>query len=385
MASYPIWSAILNRKDSAAQSFWTEWRITATSVGGSAAQAGDIVLLNADGQIDSSLLPVIQSIAIEIGGTPVPDQSVLNFIAESNIAITADSNGGIHISATGETSTAFNNISTGINTTSALGVGTGASVYYTGSGIVNANEIGSINITGNQPTHAGQLLISQPGNSTAVWADPQVQGLYAAGSSIASPPAYAPPTTIQPVLVGAADQSGNLQPLNVLSNGALDVSVSNFPVTQPVSGSVSITNFPVTQPISGSVSVTNLSPIITVFNSTQFTSTAKTTIWTPTSGKKFRLSKFIITATEDRQIAGSFGEDLTIQLFDGASLIPMTFDTYVMATGATGAGLMDFWNTGWIDLGSGYVSSTIGNALSVSLTIALVQGFFRINVIGDEE
>ncbi len=35
------------------------------------------------------------------------------------------------------------------------------------------------------------------------------------------------------------------------------VSVSNFPVTQPVSGSVSVSNFPTTQEVSGSVSVSN--------------------------------------------------------------------------------------------------------------------------------
>ena len=27
------------------------------------------------------------------------------------------------------------------------------------------------------PTHAGEILISQPGNTTAVWADPLVQGI----------------------------------------------------------------------------------------------------------------------------------------------------------------------------------------------------------------
>src|SRR5208282_4362829 len=45
-------------------------------------------------------------------------------------------------------------------------------------GLINANEIGTILVDGNVPTHAGQLLISQPGNSSAVWADPLVQGTY---------------------------------------------------------------------------------------------------------------------------------------------------------------------------------------------------------------
>jgi len=38
---------------------------------------------------------------------------------------------------------------------------------------------------------------------------------------------------------------------------ALSVTVSNFPATQPVSGSVSVSNLPVTQPVSGSVNVGN--------------------------------------------------------------------------------------------------------------------------------
>jgi hypothetical protein len=37
-----------------------------------------------------------------------------------------------------------------------------------------------------------------------------------------------------------------------------DVSVNNFPATQPVSGTVSVSNLPVTQPVSGTVSVSNL-------------------------------------------------------------------------------------------------------------------------------
>lgn len=38
-----------------------------------------------------------------------------------------------------------------------------------------------VTVNGNAPTHAGQLLISQPGNTSAVWADPLTQGLYGTG------------------------------------------------------------------------------------------------------------------------------------------------------------------------------------------------------------
>src|SRR5271169_4928311 len=90
----------------------------------------------------------------------------------------------------------------------------------------SSGQIALVNLGGNSPTHAGQLLISQPGNTTALWADPQVQGLYAAGNSIASPPAYVAPTTTQPVLVGAnRTTDSTLQNLNVDASGNLNVNV----------------------------------------------------------------------------------------------------------------------------------------------------------------
>src|SRR6266852_5695823 len=77
----------------------------------------------------------------------------------------------------------FGKITTGDNTKATMTVDTGASLSYVANGIVNANEIGGIIVNGNTPTHTGQLLISQPGNATAVWADPLVQGLQPEGTS----------------------------------------------------------------------------------------------------------------------------------------------------------------------------------------------------------
>ena len=74
------------------------------------------------------------------------------------------------------------------------------------------------------PTHAGQLLISQPGNETAIWADPQVQGLYAEGSSISDPPAYSAPTTICPIYIGGKNPTGDLLGISVDADGYLEVS-----------------------------------------------------------------------------------------------------------------------------------------------------------------
>jgi hypothetical protein len=98
------------------------------------------------------------------------------------------------------------------------------------------------------PTHPGQLLISQPGNTTALWADPQIQGLYAAGSTICPAPAYVAPTCIQPVLIGGEDCNGKLQNVAVTTSGEIiiisqdqeqDVNVLRFAAT---TGAALVTN-----------------------------------------------------------------------------------------------------------------------------------------------
>jgi hypothetical protein len=61
-------------------------------------------------------------------------------------------------------------------------VGTGATLEASGTGIINATEVNGIPITGSL-THAGQIPISQPGNESAIWSDPLVQGIQAAGTS----------------------------------------------------------------------------------------------------------------------------------------------------------------------------------------------------------
>jgi hypothetical protein len=261
-------SLLANRKDAVGQQFWTEWRTGLVSVGGTAAQAGDVPLLGPSGTIDPSMLRIPTTLPIEIngvvatggtiiqvnsalmgdaaivpvtingaqagsnasgllikvGGTLVALQSVLNFIAGTNITIVADSNGGVAFSASGSVATAFDNISTGTNTTATLTVGTGASLTYSGVGTVNASKVGGIGVTVNTPAHMGQLLISQVGNTTAAWADPLVQGLYPEGSSVSIPPIFASPTTIQPVYIGAkGDTDGLLHGLQITNSGALVV------------------------------------------------------------------------------------------------------------------------------------------------------------------
>jgi hypothetical protein len=196
----------------------------AIGVSGGPITAGDFIFLDANGKIDPSFLYPTTGIVLQVNGINNPDQALLNLISGANITLVQDAFGGVTISATGTVSVSFDHITSGTNIQATMVVGTGATLTVTGTGVIEATELATNTaipvITDiSAPTHAGQILISQPGNATAIWADPQVQGLYAAGSSISSPPAYTPPTTIQPVLVGGEDCNGNLQNFAVTTGG----------------------------------------------------------------------------------------------------------------------------------------------------------------------
>lgn len=237
-------SVLINRQDEPGQVAWTEWRVGIAY--GCPANPGDLVGLGANGTIDPCLLPSTTGLLIEVSGTPVDNQNVLNFIPGSGITIVSDPSGGLTISATGSPSDC------------------GSAAYLC------TDEMGiEVEVDLSHPTHPGQLLISQPGNTTAIWADPLVQGLYPAGSSISSPPAYSPPTTIQPVLIGGEDCNGVLQNIAVTTGGVIvsisqdqetDVNVLRFGATTGLTLASNITNTLVPllsiQPKAGATSVT---------------------------------------------------------------------------------------------------------------------------------
>ena len=160
------------------------------------------------------------SITQSVPGGPSKEQLVGVVVTSSGVAdsgkiVSLNALGIIDptlISPTG--SIAFNGILSGINTTANLVVGSGATLGPTGSGVINATEINGIPIIGIL-TPAGQIPISQPGNATAVWADPLVQGIQAAGTSA---------TTVNPVLVAGVDAAGAM--LNISVNGDGDLIVS---------------------------------------------------------------------------------------------------------------------------------------------------------------
>jgi hypothetical protein len=174
----------------------------------------------------------------------------------------------------------FSGITSGTNDSATMTVGTGAEIVPSGSGVINATEINGIPILGTL-THAGQIPISQPGNTEAVWADPLVQGIQAEGTSA---------STVNPVLVAGKNGSGNLTDLPIVNAGspaepAVNVNVVN---SLSLSGNVAVSNFPAIQPVSGTVTAdqggswtvaaTQSGPWSVTFPSAQAVTLASTTI-----------------------------------------------------------------------------------------------------------
>lgn len=121
--------------------------------------------------------------------------------------------------------TNFSSITSGTNTAAVMEVSSGASLKATGSGIIDATEINGIPINGSL-THEGMIPISQPGNTSAVWADPLVQGIQNDGTAV---------STIKPVLVSGKGADGNQHAISVSSTGVVDVEISALPL--PTGGS----------------------------------------------------------------------------------------------------------------------------------------------------
>ncbi len=83
----------------------------------------------------------------------------------------------------GAGSPSFTSLTTGSNTTATMTVGTGGTLTFSGTGVLNADRINGVEFTNAESL--GKIPIGQ-GDGTAVWADPLVQGLTthdAAGST----------------------------------------------------------------------------------------------------------------------------------------------------------------------------------------------------------
>ena len=114
------------------------------------------------------------------------------------------------------------------------------------------------------------------------------------------------------------------------------------------------------------------------------TASGNTAVWTPTSGKKFRLMRFQITGSN---IAATAATVLTVSFQDATTGITIgTYDVLMPATANVVSGVMNV-SSGWVDLGNGFLSAAANNVLNanVSATVIGATGAFRVNVCGTEE
>jgi hypothetical protein len=119
----------------------------------------------------------------------------------------------------------------------------------------------------------------------------------------------------------------------------------------------------------------------TVFKTTTATASGNTAVWTPTSGKKFRLMRFMITLTANVSLASAGLEEVTFQ--DATTGMPVGFSEYVPGTAVTTT--PGGFTTGWIDLGNGILSASANNVLNINLGTTLATGECRVLVCGTEE
>lgn len=123
---------------------------------------------------------------------------------------------------------------------------------------------------------------------------------------------------------------------------------------------------------------TSFNPQPTIWKYADVSATGDTVIWTPATGKKFRLMAYNIETTSN--IAGN--ASISISLKDGSTAMGMgTIIWAPLLAVATGSGRND---TGWRDLKAGYLSLAANNTLKATLSAALT-GTARINMMGREE
>lgn len=121
--------------------------------------------------------------------------------------------------------------------------------------------------------------------------------------------------------------------------------------------------------------------VANMYKTTVATASGDTAVWTPTSGKKFRVMGYQIQMSSNASLAA--GAVLEIVLRDGATPIGVGSSVFVPTIAVTTTPGMS--NSGWILLSNGFLSSAANNVLNVNLSAALVTGEVRVVVMGTEE
>jgi hypothetical protein len=181
--------------------------------------------------------------------------------------------------------------------------------------------------------------------------------------------------------------------------------------TQPVSGNVGVTGTPnvnlsqvggtsvaVGPPTDGSVASTSSIPVVNynkllngatwdnartpnIFKTGTATANGNTTLWTPASGKKFRLMGIVVVAVTG-QSTQTVGGNFEITLTDSGTAIGLGWSLLVPSVALANVSDTIFPAA---DLKNGYLSTTANNVLQVNLSAGMVAGECRVTVYGTEE
>jgi hypothetical protein len=146
------------------------------------------------------------------------------------------------------------------------------------------------------------------------------------------------------------------------------------------SNSLSLTsNQAITAPLIFNGSTWDRQRTPTKFFTATATASGDTALWTPTSGKKFRLMRYMIGVTGD--LAAGTGTEVDVVLRDSTTATAAALSFWASAT----AGATPGFNSGWVDLGNGILSAAANNVLNINLSAALTSGKVRVVACGTEE
>ena len=119
-----------------------------------------------------------------------------------------------------------------------------------------------------------------------------------------------------------------------------------------------------------------------VFKTAKATATGTTAVWTPTTGKKFRLMRFKIIVTANS--AQTTGAVVDFDLQDSSTSINLIHSVFIPTTAIT-TNINDGYDSGWIDLGNGYLSTAANNVLNLVFSATGFSGAVRVIACGTEE
>lgn len=207
------------------------------------------------------------------------------------------------------------------------------------------------------------------------------------------------PLNLNPLMIGALDAgSGNLVRSCRMANGNTNLALVVTPCAQNTyvdgqanaSGSAGGGGATQAQVVAmcasvGAAAQTMIrTPNVFKTVSVPATPAGNTVAWTPAANRRFRLMRFSITA---QGLAATVAAVVTVSFQDAAVGITIgTYEILVPAVAALQNGIQQVTG-GWVDLGNGFASAAINQALNVNISAAGAGtlGTYRVNVCGTEE